>query len=1036
MTNLYNKTHYLDQRLKNFNIDPKYLTKSMFLKDLDNKVINYTVEHFARHGEDVRINYHDLKGHPFTFNRKRTSSLHASGHFTENFHRLRLSPTKCANGSPKYIQPKHTRVLPYLNGLLDFYGDELHSIQTVYLTEGEFKAFVGCMHDVPTIGAGGIHSFSVNHKNKWGQTVRNEFLPEIVEALDQLPNLENIVLLHDSDANEGTDERRNNFFLSVKYFNYCVKEYNILRGKKGKGFISSEYWVGRSKEFKGLDDLLTGSLYALDDFQSGFSEFHYKHTLYSVGDNAKVVNERLEFLKLWFNLNNKPFRTEFVATVLNIQKRVNESKTELKRLVNENKRLLIQAPTGSGKTYTFLKEILPARLTANPYERIAFVVPTKALAEEISGAYDLPLVHGEIKDDERLVAFHSRLFVTTLDSAPSMGLVDTLVIDEAHTLTRDFRQKAKQGVEDLMNMSERTIMLTATPSALWKHFGYTLVKIQQDQPKERNITVNALDEKTALRKVLAELVFKASKQPAEKVTFIRMNSKTNLRNALDEAVSSGLFQKDEIAYIDSNDENKGKVYESIVSNSMVPPGIRLVAMTSLMDEGVNINNTNIADVHFIQDKIAGDLRDEQAVQFISRFRKWDGAPNLYIKRDDRDDSNTWNPDVYFEQQLKASKDELTAMQFRGEDQTKGENLIRTHSERGLLQWSEMRGSWMVSQNGIITDTLQFFARRLPLSEYVKQLNSYDGFNAVVVDYVSEDEAEQFIESFNSLGRVNLAKRKRLRSQFDRIFKENPEGIISAFYRFYGRPFDKKTIREMWPEVESWTPSNVDELEKINEVHTVYSYLYDVAKLNKTGLKLNEAVALWLQWNGTRAFKMMCAAFEFWGVMSNYKKGRRISSRDRQLAERIDSVRVFLVEMYHKEQTYSLRDIKQHLHKRGVRVRLDDLKLWVDILVDVSETTVKGTRRLKVVQVYGLDQYYDRFNGVQKVGNFFTAQPRNATPKKASQRAEKQTFTSKRKNPIRSLARVQIGIKNEAKNNPEQRQKPTGKPNETNEAKND
>jgi hypothetical protein len=132
----------------------------------------------------------------------------------------------------------------------------------------------------------------------------------------------------------------------------------------------------------------------------------------------------------------------------------------------------------------------------------------------------------------------------------------------------------------------------------------------------------------------------------------------------------------------------------------------------------------------------------------------------------------------------------------------------------------------------------------------------------------------------------------------------------------------------------------------------------------------------------------------------------------------------------------LRDIKQHLHKRGVRVRLDDLKLWVDVLVDVSETTVKGTRRLKVIQVYGLDQYFNRFNGVEKVGNFFTAQPRNATPKKAFQRAEKQTFTSKRKNPIRNLARVQIGIKNEAKNNPEQLRKPTGKPTKTNEAKND
>ena len=1026
MTNLYNKRHYLDERLKNFNIDPKYLTKSMFLKDLDNKVIDYTVEHFTKHGEDVRINYHDLKGHPFTFNRKRTSSLHASGYFTENFHRLRLSPTKCANGSPKYIQPKNTRVLPYLNGLLEFYGRELHSIKTIYLTEGEFKAFVGCMHDVPTIGAGGIHSFSINHKNKYGQTTRNEFLPEIVEALNQLPNLEKIILLHDSDANEGTDERRNNFFLSVKYFNYCVKEYNVARGKNGRGYIGSEYWVGRSKEFKGLDDLLTGSLYALDDFKSGFSEFHYKHTLYNVGDSAKLISERLGFLKLWFNLNNKPFRAEFLATTLNIQKRVNESKAELTRLVNENKRLLIQAPTGSGKTYTFLKEILPARLTANPYERIAFVVPTKALAEEISGAYNLPLVHGEIKDDERLVAFHSRLFVTTLDSAPSMGIVDTLVIDEAHTLTRDFRQKAKQGVEDLMNMSERTIMLTATPSALWKHFGYTLVKIQQDQPKERNITVNALGEKTALRKVLAELVFKASKQPEEKVTFIRMNSKTNLRNALDEAVNSGLFKADEIAYIDSSDENKGEVYKSIVSRSMVPLGTRLVAMTSLMDEGVNINNTNISDVHFIQDKIAGDLRDEQAVQFISRFRKWEGSPNLYIKRDDRDDSNTWNPDVYFEQQLTASKDELNAIQFRGEDQTKGENLIRTHSERGLLQWSEMRGSWMVSQNGIITDTLQFFARRLPLNEYVKQLNSYDGFNAVVVDYVSESDADEFTESFNSLGRLNSARRRRLRSDFDRLFKANPEGIISAFYRFYGRSFDKKTIREMWPEVESWTPSNVDELKEINEVHTVYSYIYDVAKLNKTGLKLNEAVALWLQWNGTRAFKMMCASFEFWGVMMMYKKGRRISSRDRQLAERIDSVRVFLVEMHHKGHVHELRHIKQHLYKRGVRVRLDDLKLWIDLLANVTESTVNGRRRLKVLEVYGLDQFYDRFNEVERVGYFFNSTPKQLHPKNNAQRIEKQTFTSRKEKAIRNVARVQIAHQKRAKNNPHKGQKPKDK----------
>ena len=97
------------------------------------------------------------------------------------------------------------------------------------------------------------------------------------------------------------------------------------------------------------------------------------------------------------------------------------------------------------------------------------------------------------------------------------------------------------------------------------------------------------------------------------------------------ALKHGLFEEGEIAYIDSSDENKGEVYHAITSESLIPDGVRLVLMTSLMDEGVNINNTNISGVHFIQDKIAGDLRDEHAIQFVSRFRKWFGDCNLYVK---------------------------------------------------------------------------------------------------------------------------------------------------------------------------------------------------------------------------------------------------------------------------------------------------------------------------------------------------------------------------------------------------------------------
>ena len=1026
MTNLTKAVHYLDARLEILHIPTEYRTKSVFLKDLDGKVVDYTVQHFEKRGNDIRINYHDLDGKPFVWSRKRSSSLHASGQFTQQFYRLRLSPEKVAMGSPKYIQDGGSSVLPYLNGLVQFYKSDLHCIKTVYISEGEFKAFVGCQHDIPTIGVGGIHMFSKNKKDQFGRTIKNEFLPEIIEALDRMPNLERIVLLHDSDALDGDDDRRRAFFTSLKYFNWCVKDYNDRRKVDNRGFLEAEYWHGKDPEFKGLDDLLIGRADATDDFTSGFSEYHYKHILFKHGDTGKMVHERLDHLKRWFRLNDKPFRAPFVGFNLHIQKRVSERKVEVMRLVNEHPRLLIQAPTGSGKTYTFLKEIIPARLAANLDERVAFVVPTKALAEEISAAYDLPLVHGGITGDERIMAVESRLYVTTYDSAPLLGIADTIIVDEAHTLTRDFRARAKQGLEDLMDAAERTVMLTATPTALWEHFGYKLVNIKQEDPKVREIDVNEIGPTITLRNVCADLVYAASKEDEGKVSFIRMNHKTALKTVMTEAIKSGLFHEDQVAYIDSADENKGPVYDSITSNSMVPPGTRLVLMTSLMDEGVNINNTNIARVHFLQDKISGDLRDEQAIQFVSRFRKWDGKAELYVKKDDRELGNSWDPKRYLEQQINAANAELQQMHYRGNDPRDGENFIRTHSERGLLQYSEMRGSWMVSQNGVITDTLSFFAKRLPVSEYVRQLKAFPGFK---VNYNKHREGGNAEDNFQHLkeakgfrinckesGRVKSQDRRRLREEFDKILAHDPEGVIAAFYRHYARPFDKSTIKDIWPRVESWEPAYSKELGKINAVHTVYSYIYDLGKLYRCGIELETAVELYLNWYGTKSFKLLYAAFEFWGVMKRYKMGKKMSQRDRQLAERIDSVRVFLIEMHHKKEAFSLHEIKQLLHQRGVRVRKDDLRLWVDVLADVRETASKGKRRLVVDQIVGMDQYYTRFSGVQKVGYFLSDTPKKLHPKNGFQRRENQRFTSKKENPIFKGVPLQIGTEKRAKTN--------------------
>ena len=141
------KAHYLHQRLEFLNIEPESITKDVQLKDDDGKLTPYTINHFSTHGQDIRIHYHELSGMPMFNHRKRTSSFHASSEFTEAHYRVRRHPNKVTEGSPKYIQPRGTKLRPYLNGLIQFYGEQLHTIKTVYISEGEFKAFVGCMHD-------------------------------------------------------------------------------------------------------------------------------------------------------------------------------------------------------------------------------------------------------------------------------------------------------------------------------------------------------------------------------------------------------------------------------------------------------------------------------------------------------------------------------------------------------------------------------------------------------------------------------------------------------------------------------------------------------------------------------------------------------------------------------------------------------------------------------------------------------------------------------------------------------------------------
>lgn len=172
-----------------------------------------------------------------------------------------------------------------------YHNKGLHKIEYVVLVEGEFKAEALCRMGIPAIGLAGIHNmgqkklgcmiskknahqaknpttkyycgFPKGHrrkksekeaipsnirtyveeayqvdrdlsrrgKNKFvdqAQTIGYEFHPELKRFFEACTNLKGVILMHDSDALDGSLKRRvGSFYTAVRNFQYAASEYNF-----------------------------------------------------------------------------------------------------------------------------------------------------------------------------------------------------------------------------------------------------------------------------------------------------------------------------------------------------------------------------------------------------------------------------------------------------------------------------------------------------------------------------------------------------------------------------------------------------------------------------------------------------------------------------------------------------------------------------------------------------------------------------------------------------------------------------------------
>lgn len=232
---------YFEERMEKLGITPEI---NKFTVSMDEHIA--TVHCFDKKDTgDIEISYFQLNGEFCVYDK---------GRKTVPYTRIRLSPENEADKGRKYESPYKSGSFYYYPAPFINQCNTVDCIDTMVVTEGEFKAFKASMHGLPTVGISGIQNIE--------KTADGLLSPDFA-GLIRSKKTKNLVLLFDADCvserrieddfKKGKDlkERLNNFYTAVKRFREMIKA-SDLNVDLYFARINADF----ERTAKGLDDLL------------------------------------------------------------------------------------------------------------------------------------------------------------------------------------------------------------------------------------------------------------------------------------------------------------------------------------------------------------------------------------------------------------------------------------------------------------------------------------------------------------------------------------------------------------------------------------------------------------------------------------------------------------------------------------------------------------------------------------------------------------------------------------------------------------
>lgn len=340
-----------------------------------------------------------------------------------------------------------------------------------------------------------------------------------------------------------------------------------------------------------------------------------------IADNCIQPGLRKYF---YAHLNFTDYKIQYNKQLI-IDEYVSEVLPNILEFVDKHHRVILRADTGRGKTTAFIRYFHKHR----PNERILILAPLTIIVDQYKNEYsnDAVFLTGQSDGFDHEKATSARTVFSTYEQGTKHlegQKFDYIVIDEVHQLltANSFKADVIADLTSLIN-DTNTIGLTGTPSQIFTQLDFKLLDVDVELP------ILMEGETRLSNKGVSNIVMSHLMGSPKGKVLIRVNAIETSKAIIKELVDKKIYKKSEILPLYSSKEIKeSNNYKGLAHQRRFFDQYKIVFTTSMIDEGISIDQIGFTDVVFIETTY--EPRPEPIKQFFARFRNEDPNRKNYI----------------------------------------------------------------------------------------------------------------------------------------------------------------------------------------------------------------------------------------------------------------------------------------------------------------------------------------------------------------------------------------------------------------------